>query len=99
MKIEKLKNEIESIWERRSKLGKKVLKKDLKIIQDSINLLDKGQVRVSEKIKNKWILNQWIKSSITVFQVTNQKLISSGPGKHSGRIGPIKKVVVWKKRI
>ena len=49
MKIEKLKNEIESIWKRRSKLGKKILKKDLKIIQDSINLLDKGEVRVSEK--------------------------------------------------
>ena len=82
MKIEKLKNEIESIWERRSKLGKKVLKKDLKIIQDSINLLDKGQVRVSEKIKNKWILNQWIKKAVLLsFQVTNQKLISSGPGK------------------
>ena len=82
MKNEKLKNEIESIWERRSKLGKKVLKKDLKIIQDSINLLDKGQVRVSEKIKNKWILNQWIKKAVLLsFQVTNQKLISSGPGK------------------
>ena len=82
MKIEKLKNEIESIWERRSKLGNKVLKKDLKIIQDSINLLDKGQVRVSEKIKNKWILNQWIKKAVLLsFQVTNQKLISSGPGK------------------
>ena len=81
MKIEKLKNEIESIWERRSKLGNKVSKKDLKIIQDSINLLDKGEVRVSEKIKNKWILNQWIKKAVLLsFQVTNQKLISSGPG-------------------
>ena len=69
MKIEKLKNEIESIWERRSKLGNKVLKKDLKIIQDSINLLDKGEVRVSEKIKNKWILNQWIKKAVLLLSL------------------------------
>ena len=39
-------------------------------------------MRVSEKIKNKWILNQWIKKAVLLsFQVTNQKLISSGPGK------------------
>ncbi len=82
MKIDKLRESIENIWSKREKLSKSVSKKDLNVISDTIKSLDKGIVRVAEKINSKWILNQWVKKAVLLsFQVTNQKLIENGPGK------------------
>ena len=82
MKIDKLKKSIETIWAKRDKLRKLVSKKDLNVINETLDNLDKGKVRVAEKIKNKWILNQWVKKAVLLsFQVTDQKLIPCGPGK------------------
>lgn len=82
MKIDKLRESIENIWNKRKKLSKSVSKKDLNIINETIISLDKGIVRVAEKINNKWILNQWVKKAVLLsFQVTNQKLVENGPGK------------------
>ena len=70
MKIEKLKNDIENIWKKKDKLGKSASKKDLKAIHDTINFLDSGILRVAEKVKNNWLLNQWIKKAVLLsFQV------------------------------
>ncbi len=57
MKIDKLRESIENIWSKREKLSKSVSKKDLNVISDTIKSLDKGIVRVAEKINSKWILN------------------------------------------
>ena len=49
---------------------------------DTIKSIDKGKIRVTEKKKGKWTLNKWVKKAVLLsFQVTNQKLISNGPGK------------------
>ena len=82
MKIEKLKNEINNIWESKEK-GKKIeKKKDINTIMEAIKNIDKGKIRVTEKKSGKWILNQWVKKAVLLsFQVTNQKLIANGPGK------------------
>ena len=82
MKIEKLKDEINNTWERKEKPKKIETKKDINIIMETIKSIDKGKIRVTEKKKGKWILNQWVKKAVLLsFQVTNQKLISNGPGK------------------
>jgi len=82
MKIEKLKDEINNIWKRKEKAKKIGTKKDINTIMDTIKSIDKGKIRVTEKKKGKWILNQWVKKAVLLsFQVTNQKLISNGPGK------------------
>jgi 2,3,4,5-tetrahydropyridine-2-carboxylate N-succinyltransferase len=82
MKIEKLKNGINNIWEKKEKSKKIETKKDINTIMETIKSIDKGKIRVTEKKKGKWILNQWVKKAVLLsFQVTNQKLISNGPGK------------------
>ncbi len=82
MKIEKLKDSINSIWKKKEKGKKIVSKTDVNIIMNTIKSLDSGKIRVTEKIRNKWVLNQWVKKAVLLsFQVTDQKLISNGPGK------------------
>ena len=57
-------------------------KKDINTIMETIKSIDKGKIRVSERKKGKWILNQWVKKAVLLsFQVTNQKIIANGPGK------------------
>ena len=53
MKIEKLKNEINNIWERKEKSKKIETKKDVNTIMETIKSIDKGKIRVyREKKKN-----------------------------------------------
>lgn len=48
-------------------------------IQEIFDNLNKGNLRVSEKINNKWITHQWIKKAIILFfQIMNNKLMSWG---------------------
>ncbi len=44
-----------------------------------IDKLDRGEIRVAEKIENTWVVNQWIKKAILLsFRLFNNKLINAG---------------------
>ncbi len=99
MKIDKLKNSINEIWKQKEKGKKKFSKKDTSIILETIKNLDCGKIRVSDKIKGKWVLNQWIKKAVLLsFQVTDQKLIHNGPGKSFWWDKVPSKFEGWKKK-
>ena len=50
-------------------------------INETINNLDQGNIRVAEKVNDKWIINQWVKKSILLyFRINDMKLISNSPG-------------------
>ena len=50
-------------------------------INETINNLDHGNIRVAEKVDDKWIINQWVKKSILLyFRINDMKLISNSPG-------------------
>ncbi len=99
MKIDKLKEGINDIWNKKEKGKKIVSKKEINIIMDTIKYLDNGKVRVTEKIKGKWVLNQWVKKAVLLsFQVTNQKLIANGPGKSFWWDKVPSKFEGWKKK-
>ena len=99
MKIDKLKDGINDIWNKKEKGKKIVSKKDVNTIMDTINNLDNGKVRVTEKIKGKWVLNQWVKKAVLLsFQVTDQKLIANGPGKSFWWDKVPSKFEGWKKK-
>ena len=50
-------------------------------INETINNLDSGKIRVAEKNDNEWIINQWVKKSILLyFRINEMKLISNSPG-------------------
>ena len=99
MKIDKLKDGINDIWKKKEKGKKIVSKKEVNIIMDTIKNLDNGKVRVTEKIKGKWVLNQWVKKAVLLsFQVTDQKLIANGPGKSFWWDKVPSKFEGWKKK-
>ena len=55
-------------------MSNKKSKKIVRVINETIELLDKGKIRVAEKEKNQWIVNQWIKKSILLsFRVNEMK--------------------------
>ena len=98
MLIKKLEKEINDIWKTRDSLSSKSNKKIIKIIDKTIDLIDKGKIRVAEKNTNKWKVNEWIKKAILLsFRVNEQKVISNGPGKSSWWDKVPSKFSNWKK--
>ena len=51
----------------------------LNAINETINLLDSGKIRVANKNNGNWIVNQWIKKAILLSFKTNKMFISKGP--------------------
>ena len=89
MLTSKLEKEINAIWKIKDSLSSKSNKKTINTIDKTIDLIDEGKIRVAEKTKNKWKVNEWIKKAILLsFRVNEQKVISNGPGNSS-----------WKKKI
>lgn len=64
---------------------------DKDLILSAMNDLDSGKIRVSEKIENKWITNEWVKKSILLyFRITTNKVINSGDLSYFDKI-PVKR--------
>ncbi|MBU8892032.1 MAG: 2,3,4,5-tetrahydropyridine-2,6-dicarboxylate N-succinyltransferase [Bacteroidales bacterium] len=68
---------IEAAWENRSVLE---LESTKTVIRDVIELLDKGKVRVAERVNNKWKVNDWIKKAVILyFPIQKMEIIKTGP--------------------
>ncbi len=64
---------------------------DKTVINDTIRLLDSGQIRVAEKTASGWITNEWIKKTILMyFKITTNHVIESGDINYFDKI-PLKK--------
>ena len=99
MLTSKLEKEINVIWKTRDSLSSKSNKKIINTIDKTIDLIDKGKIRVAEKTKNKWKVNEWIKKAILLsFRVNEQKVISNGPGSSSWWDKVPSKFSNWKKK-
>ena len=51
----------------------------IQAINETIELLDKGDIRVAEKKNEKWVVNQWIKKAILLSFRINKMQILRGP--------------------
>ena len=61
-----LQSMIESAFEKRAEITPKTVDAETKsAIEKVIELLDRGEIRVADKIDGEWIVNQWVK--ITFF--------------------------------
>jgi len=99
MLTSKLEKEINAIWKTRNSVSSKSNKKIINTIDKTIDLIDKGKIRVAEKTKNKWKVNEWIKKAILLsFRVNEQKVISNGPGSSSWWDKVPSKFSNWKKK-
>ena len=80
LKIEDLKNNIESIWQNKENISSSTKGKEREVIEECLALLDSGQARVSEKIEKNWVVNEWLKKAVLLsFRLWPMDLISGGP--------------------
>ena len=80
-KIEDLKNSIENIWKNKENISSSTQGRDRDAIEKCLDLLDSGEARVSEKINNNWVVNEWLKKAVLLsFRLWPMDLIAGGPG-------------------
>ena len=70
---------INEAWESKNQVSSKSNTKLLKTINQTIELLDSGKIRVAEKKNSSWITNQWVKKAILLSFRVNEMKTSKGP--------------------
>ena len=74
----KIKDDIEKFWEEKdnTNFSDPIIKKKILSV---LEMLDTGNVRVCEKIKDSWITNEWLKKAILLsFKTQDNNIFTSG---------------------
>ena len=79
MKVDELEKIINNAFENKQNITDSSDKKILDAVSETINLTDKGSVRVAEKKNGKWSVNQWVKKAILLSFRINKMTMSKGP--------------------
>lgn len=92
MSFSQLKNQILELHKTVSENSNYVLTvQDKDLINNAIEQLDQGQIRVAEKIDQQWVTNEWVKKAILLyFRITTNQVISAGDITYFDKI-PVKK--------
>lgn len=70
---------IEELWERRTELSPQSPVDTIAAINQVINELDTGAIRVAEKINGEWFTHQWIKKAVLLsFRVRDNRIQEAG---------------------
>lgn len=86
--MDDLRKIIEAAWENRSLLEDKSTQE---AIQALVSLLDKGEIRVAEKVADKWMVNDWVKKGVILyFPIQKMETIEVGPFEFHDKI-PLKR--------
>lgn len=79
---------IEQAWENRELLRNSKVQT---AIREIINKLDKGQLRIAEKVDGKWQVNEWIKKAVILyFPICQMETVECGPFEFHDKI-PLKR--------
>ena len=79
MKINEIEKIINEAFDNKQNISEKSEKNILNAINETIELTDKGKVRVAEKKNGKWETNQWVKKAILLSFRINKMTMSKGP--------------------
>ena len=79
MSYDKLEKIINESFKKKEKVGPKSDKKLIKAINETINLVDSGKIRVANKQNGSWFVNQWIKKAILLSFRINKMEMMKGP--------------------
>lgn len=72
---------INAAWESREEITPETTGNQREAVEDALQLLDSGQVRVAEKTTQGWIVNQWLKKAVLLsFKLNDMVTIENGPG-------------------
>lgn len=86
--MDNIKNFINNIWQEESEHQ---TKRSKKLVADVIEMLDKGEIRVAQKVGDSWQVNDWIKKAILLyFKQQEMSVIDSGNLKFYDKI-PVKR--------
>lgn len=80
MNIKALQDRVESVWDARDGLGTDTRGDQRDAVDETLDLLDSGFVRVAEKIDGTWTVNQWCKKAVLLsFRLNGMSVQSGGP--------------------
>ena len=72
-----LKQKIELAWDNRDLLNDS---STIKAINDTIELVDSGKLRVAQLNQSKWIVNEWVKKAVLLyFPINKMTTLQAGP--------------------
>ena len=82
---ENLAKTVDAAFERRDEIGPKTEGDVRKAVEQALDLLDRGAVRVAERTdEGTWRVNQWLKKAVLLsFRLSDMSEIGGGPG-HAG---------------
>ncbi len=76
-----LQSAIEAVWEERQGISAGTTGVVRDTVEKTLQLLDKGEVRVAEKRADGWVVNQWLKKAVLLsFRLNDMVAISGAPG-------------------
>lgn len=83
-----LENIINGAFEDRANISPSSVSKEVKhAIESAIDLLDRGQARVAEKIEGDWVVNQWLKKAVLLsFAIRDNQLSSNGEARYFDKV-------------
>ena len=82
--MQEIRKIIESAWERRDLLKNSEIQE---AIRKTIELLDKGKLRVAEPLDNEWKVNEWVKKAVILyFPIQKMRKIENGPFEYHDKI-------------
>ena len=81
MENKELENVIETSWESRDEINEKTGGKTKEAVEQTLNLLGNGTLRVAEKkASGEWVVNQWTKKAVLLsFRLREMELQTGGP--------------------
>jgi 2,3,4,5-tetrahydropyridine-2-carboxylate N-succinyltransferase len=64
MDLNALKSPIDLLWEQRETLSSSTAGAPRELVEQVLDLLDDGRLRVAEPIEGKWVVHQWLKKAV-----------------------------------
>ncbi len=91
MNIQTLQTAIEAAWDNRDAISPTSVTDDVaSSINQALDLLDSGEMRVAEPKGDEWIVNQWLKKAVLLsFRIRDNQVISGGDNQYFDKV-PLK---------
>ena len=91
MNIQTLQTAIETAWDNRDAISPTSVTDDVaSSINQALDLLDSGEMRVAEPKGDEWIVNQWLKKAVLLsFRIRDNQVISGGDHQYFDKV-PLK---------
>ncbi len=79
-----LRTTIEDAWEARDTLSTDTKGAVREAIDEALAALDRGELRVAEKLEGSWLVHQWLKKAVLLsFRLNDMGLIAGAPGENA----------------